>query len=223
MYIVAEETRQTGNVEQKQPTEAFIERMVATYPPPTHLRGHPDTIRQALDTYARALERFAPTVLDRAWQKVVEENEFWIWPKLPDIVKACVHFEREDACRLSPAKDASIDRAASLAWNYRKRFMATSALAKRAQAEGWEGALRGYIDEAAWVQAQLIAGVTRVGHSASLFSHLFRNGGEHEAGVEAFWEKSRKQAESGHIRVHVPHAAVLRWKGRSTHDRQQER
>ena len=222
MYIVAEETRQTGNVEPKQPIEAFIERMVATYPPPTHLRGHPDTIRQALDAYARALERFAPTVLDRAWQKVVEENEFWIWPKLSDIVQACVHFGREDARLRGPANDAAVERAASLAWNYRKRFMAGSALAKRAEAEGWQDSLRGYVDEAAWVQAQLIAGVTRVGYSAVLFAHLPR-GREYEVGVEAFWEKSRKQAETGHIRVHVPHAAILGWKGRASQGRVQER
>ena len=64
-------------MEQEQAAQRFVKRMTATYPAPTHLRSNAEAVQQTLKTYIDALRRFSPTVLEHAWQKAAEENEFW--------------------------------------------------------------------------------------------------------------------------------------------------
>lgn len=162
-----------------------------------------------LDLYRRALSRFDRPALEHAWQKVAAENEYCMWPKLPHIVRACEQFERDAAAK---SNGDWVERATALADAYTRRFMLASQAAVRARESGYEQALKSYVREAAWVQAQYIVGQKGVGYSwAVLFEH---RGGERDKEAEGeFFERAREQALKGHIRVHVPAVMVERWKG----------
>ena len=69
-----------------------ITRMLALYPPPMHLRQDGEAREAALESYAKVLERFDRATLERAWEKVVAENKYWVWPQPGLIVEACELF-----------------------------------------------------------------------------------------------------------------------------------
>ena len=192
--------------------EVILRPMQAVYPCPQHLRADPAARALALATYRRGLARYDRPALEYAWQRAAEGNEFWTWPKLADFVRACEHHRAAVAPR--PAPDgARVERANELAWAYTRRFMATSGVARRAKAEGWEGPLGRYVFEAAWVQGQMIAGCSPVGYAACLLTADPRVAADElRERKEAFLGRAREQAAKGHVRVHVPHAAVERWR-----------
>lgn len=195
--------------------EAIIQPMQALYPPPVHLRNGDGAMEMALDTSRKGLARFQRPVLEAAWQKVAEANAYWTWPKLADLVNACEQFAQ--AARMpkrdGPSHDERIEKASSLAYAYTKRFMQTSQLACRAREEGWEAPLKQYVDAAAWVQGQMIAGCQHLGYSAhALFDYTRVSRDELDERREEFFEKAREQAAKGHIRVSVPPHMVERWK-----------
>lgn len=193
---------------------AILEPMLALYPPPVHLRQSPRALALALDVYRRGLSRFERPVLEQAWQKVVCANEFWTWPKLADLVKACEQCHKQEQKALGgQSHDVRIERANDLAYAYRKRFMQTSPLAARAWQEGFERALAEYVQAAAWVQAQMIAGCPHVGYSDhTLFDYTHTRREELEERKEAFFAKAKEQAAKGHVRVTVPVWMIEVWK-----------
>jgi hypothetical protein len=189
--------------------EAVLRPMQALYPPPVHLRGSEEAVRAALDAYRRGLGRFPRPALEAAWQRVAEANAFWTWPKLSELIRACEECQRRQAA----GQDERIESANERAYAYTKRFMQTSQLASRARSEGWEAPLKRYVDAAAWVQGQLLAGCAGVGYSAhDLFDYTKISREEFEVRRDAFFEKAREQAARGHIRVSVPPHMVERWK-----------
>lgn len=194
--------------------EAILRPMRAIYPPPVHLRGDPDALRLALDTYRRGLARFERPVLEAAWQLAAEGNEYWTWPKLSDLIGHAQEIKRQEQRRNGtgrPASDERIEQAVALSDAYTRSFMKSSRLAGRSKAEGWERQLRAYVQEAAWVQAEFICGVPAVGYSATLFNYPHISAEECREQAETFLTAAREQAEKGHIRVHVPPRMVQQW------------
>jgi hypothetical protein len=186
--------------------EAVIAPMLAAFPAPRHVRGNRSATETLLDVYRRALERFDRPVLEKAWQKVAAEQNYWIWPMPEALVEAC------KALRIEQARTAGEDwvgKATTLADAYIRRFMLTTQAAVRARESGYEAALKSYVIEAAWVQAQYIEGRHRIGYSSAV---LFPGRDRDKEAEERFFEKSRAQAESGHIKVVVPKELVERWK-----------
>jgi hypothetical protein len=184
---------------------AVLRPMRALYSPPRHLRADEDALDAALATYRRALGRFDPDVLARAWQQVVEQNELWCWPKLSDLVKAADQAQRElhpQACG-----QAWVEQATRRTEEYTRRFLKTSAHAARASQGGYEPELKRYVREAAWVQAQLIAGQRDVGYDHAV---LFGQGPRDRDAEEAFFAAARagrKRSDPG-ARAARPHRAV---------------
>jgi hypothetical protein len=189
--------------------QLVIKPMMATLPPPTHLRGNDEGMKAALEVYVRALSRFDAAALRQGWQKAAQENAYWAWPKASTLVAACDHFARQS--RNGSEHDALVQKAEDMAWQYTRRFMKSSGQAGQARAEGWERELKAYVRAAATVQAGLIVGVPHHGYdSYTLFG---RARGEDLAAMrEAFFERARAQAEKGHVRVHVPPSLVERWR-----------
>ena len=105
--------------------------------------------------------------------------------------------------------DAWVERANDAAHAYTKRFMQTTTAAVRSREGGYEAELKGYVREAAWVQAQLIEGREGIGYS----SHVLFGPQPDRKEMAEFFEKARAQAATGHIRVHVPAGKVEAWKG----------
>lgn len=196
---------------EKDVEEAIIGPMTAVYPTPQHLRGSSVAARLALDTYRRGLARYDRPTLLQAWQRAAERNEFWTWPKLADFVRACEEVKEQAGRGAVKPPDDRPERAAQLAAEYTSRFMSRSRLAERAVADGWAERLNVYVAEAAWVQAQMIAGCSPVGYSAVVlggYEKLSRE--EQSERLQEFLSRCREQAEKGHIRVHVPHA-ITEW------------
>jgi hypothetical protein len=190
--------------------EAVILPMTTTFPPPTHLRGNRQAIASALNIYRRALEGFERPILEQAFQKAAAENEYMMWPKCSAILKAAEEFHR--AAHPPPRNpDAWVEKATALSDQYVRRFLKTSTHAVRARQGGYEAELKAYVREASWVQAQYILGRDGVGYaSAVLFNGDLRRDRDHE---EEFFSRARKQAESGHIRVHIAPELMKRWQG----------
>ena len=186
---------------------AIIQPMVATLPAPLHIRGDPAAIEALLNVYRRALDRFDRAVLDKAWQKAAEEQDFWMWPMPEALVKAAEHFHNL-AHPFDPREsDAWVERANDAAHAYTKRFMQTTTAAVRSREGGYEAELKGYVREAAWVQAQLIEGREGVGYS----SHVLFGPQPDRKEMAEFFEKARAQANTGHIRLYVPAAKIGVW------------
>lgn len=205
--------------------EAVIKPMQALYPPPHHLRRNPEALQLALNTYRRALRRFDRPVLTQAWQRVAEQNEYWTWPKLSDLVRACERCEREaHPPGIQSEGESWVEKATALADAYTRRFMEKSQTAQRARDEGWDGALKTYVREAAWVQAQYLVGSPHIGYSAAdLFGYPGVSAAECREQADDFFEKAREQAARGHIRVQVPASMVEYWKRLSGNEKERIR
>jgi hypothetical protein len=189
--------------------EAVITPMLAAFPAPSHVRGNRRATETLLDVYRRALERFDRPVLEKAWQQVAAEQNYWIWPMPEALVEAC------KALRIEQARMAGedwVEKATTLADAYTRRFMLTTQAAVRAREGGYEGALKSYLTEAAWVQAQYIEACQGIGYSSAV---LFPGRDRDKEAEERFFEKARTQAETGHIKVVVPRELVERWKGQA--------
>jgi hypothetical protein len=186
--------------------EAVIRPMMSLLPAPNHIRHDPEAKSRALEIYTRALEKYERPVLERAWQRVVESHELWCWPTVAQLRQAAVQAHRE----LQPAKDpeAWVEKAEAMSYSYTQRFLKTSAVAARAREGGYERELRDFVKAASWVQGQMIGGKECVGYDHAV---LFGKGPRDKEAEQEWFAKARAQAETGHIRVHVPTAMVKRW------------
>jgi hypothetical protein len=189
--------------------DAIICPMVASLPAPTHVRGDPAAVETLLNVYRTALARFDRPVLEQAWQKVAAEQNFWVWPLPETIVRAAEHFHKLAHPNASQEAEAWVERATKLSDDYVKRFMATTQAAVRAREGGYEPALRSYVREASWVQAQYIEGRSGVGYSSTV---LFSSPTRDKEAEQRFFSKAKEQAATGHIKVIVPNEMVKRWK-----------
>jgi hypothetical protein len=185
--------------------EAIIQPLLDTFPPPSHIRGKPAAIEALLNVYRRALDRFERTVLEQAWQKVAAEQTFWVWPLPETLVKAAKHFQG----RTVPQEpDDWVERATKMADSYARRYMLTTQTATRARDGGYEAALKRYVLEASWVQAQFAVGRQGAGYDHGV---LFPARERDKADEQEWFEKAREQARTGHIRVSVPRNMVEQW------------
>ena len=191
--------------------EAVIRPMRALFPPPVHLRGDAEAQRLALDTYRRGLTRFERPELERGWQNVAEGNGYWCWPTLAELARACGQC-RKEAQAAEPVAEPWAEKAAGMAYAYRKRFMETSQTAARAKAEGWAEPLKAYVDEAAWVQAQYLCGRKDVGYNSTVLFGRGATASDCRERAAEFFERARDQAERGFIRVNVPPSMAEGWK-----------
>jgi hypothetical protein len=185
-----------------------IRPMCRLYKPPRHLQASEDTAEEALKEYRRALAPFDADILEQAWRQVVRRHGFWCWPGVADIVVAAEQARRD----VHPAgqPQAWFDRAEALTDAYVRKFMKASAHAARAREGSYERELKRYVQAAAWPQAQVIAGRT---DGQSYESAVLFQDGEDAGQRDAWFERARKQAETGQIRVTVPPALVTRWAG----------
>jgi hypothetical protein len=189
--------------------QVIIEPMGELYLPPLHLRADREARSRALDAYETALAPFDRTTLQRAWEKVVAEQTFWVWPNPGVIVEAC----RQCQSRSKPPSDKNQPRAKALQMteDYTRRYMRTSQVAKLATREGWDGKLREYVAGAAWVQAQLICQVQAIGWDTHLADDLGHFHSSQEA-FTAYRKTIEKPVERGQIRVTVPRSRIREWK-----------
>jgi hypothetical protein len=186
--------------------------MRALYPPPQHLRDDSRALTLALTSYEAALAGFDRGTLQRGWEKVVADHNFWCWPNPGLIVEAC----RQCEPRPKPPSEEEQRRqqALEMAQAYTARYMKTSQVARLARREGWAGQLLDFVQAAAWVQAQLICQVQHIGWDTKLTQGL----GQFHTSKDAFaaYRKTvEKAVEHGHIRVTVPQARIRTWKERS--------
>jgi len=191
--------------------DLILKPMLELYLPPLHLRRDGQAQARALAAYEKGLERFDRETLQRAWDKVVAEQEFWVWPNPGTIVTAC----RQCEPRTKPPgeEEQRQAKAREMAEEYAGRYMKTSQLAKLAKREGWSGRLCEYVADAAWVQAQLICKVQHIGWNAKLAEGL----GHFRSSAEAFEQYRHTPAaanavQRGQVRVHVPAARTREWK-----------
>lgn len=124
------------------------------------------------------------------------------------LVKAAEHFHNL-AHPFDPREaDAWVERANDAAYAYTKRFMQTTTAAMRAREGGYEVELKGYVREAAWVQAQLIeggkvSGIRRMCCSAAsrtarrLLNSLRRRGRRGKQGISGCMSRRRKSRFGG--------------------------
>lgn len=89
------------------------------------------------------------------------------------------------------------------------RFALTQ-LAQQARAEGWERRLMDFVYEAAWLQAQYIAGIPHPGYSQSSLANLRIDDAERRC--REFCESCRRQAQTGTIDVSVPGYLIAEWR-----------
>lgn len=187
--------------------EIILEPMCALFPPPQHLRDRRETLALALASYERALARFDRATLQQGWDQVVAEQTFWCWPNPGEIVAAC----RQCLPRSPSDEEKRKAQALELADAYTSRFMKTAHVARLARREGWSGRLQDYVQDAAWVQAQLICGVRNLGWN----THLAENLGAFRSSAEAFAAYRATlagQVERGQLRVTVPRRQIADWK-----------
>jgi hypothetical protein len=184
--------------------ETCIKRMLAAFPPPTHLRGRPDAIEQTLETYRQGLARFDRETLDKAWLKVAQEHRFWNWPMLSEIVKAAESLRP----RVKP-DDGWVERVTTREDEYVRRFMQTTQAAVRAREVGYEAELKRYVQAVAHVQAQFIEGRKDIGYSSGV---LFPGRVRDKEAEDEWFARQKEQGATGSIRVRVPLALVERWK-----------
>jgi hypothetical protein len=191
--------------------DLILEPMLELYLPPTHLRADAQARERALAAYEQALARFDRDTLQHAWDRVVADQAFWVWPNPGTIVAAC----RQCEPRTKPPGEEEQRQAKALAMaeEYAGRYMKTSQVAKLAKREGWAIWLREYVADAAWVQAQLICKVQHIGWNAKLADGL----GHFSSSAEAFEQYRRTPAvvnavERGQVRIHIPAARIREWK-----------
>src|SRR5207253_2764014 len=77
---------------------AIIRPMKRMFPAPRHLRADEDAYDATLSAYRKSLARFDQAVLEQAWQRVVERNTLWCWPKLSDLIEAAQEAQRTITC-----------------------------------------------------------------------------------------------------------------------------
>ena len=190
--------------------ELIIEPLVERYPPPWHLRHSPEAQERALADYEAALANFDRGVLAQAWVKVVAAHDYWCWPTPAAFVAACESFAPR---RPVPSEEERRrEKAQSLADDFVGRYLKTSKLAKLARRECWLPPLRDYVQEAAWVQAQLLCGVRAIGwtpHTLLGDEATFRSSQE---AFDAYRPQAEKAVKEGEIRVTVPRALIRQWK-----------
>ncbi len=175
--------------------------MAELLPPPTHLRCGQGRIDQALAAYRRALARFPDEALRKGWEAALSGNAVWCWPAVGELVRSCERF----APRPRGGDDGGwAGRAQAMTDAYVKRFMATSAHARRCEA----APLREYARACAWVQAQYLLGRADVAHQSGVIFQLGEDAGEREAWFDA----ARRQAATGRIAVRVPHRLAEAWR-----------
>ena len=189
--------------------DIILKPMCELYLPPLHLRRDADAQERALAAYATALAPFNRDTLQRAWQKVLAEQTYWVWPNPGTIAEAC----RQCQPKPTPPSDEEQrkEKAVQMADAYTARFMKTSHLARLARREGWSGRLREYVQDAAWVQAQLLCRVRDIGFSSNLIEGPGRFHSSREA-FAAYRETIDTAIRSGSIRVRIPATRFRTWK-----------
>lgn len=195
--------------------DLILTPMCELYLAPPHLRHNAEAQARALAAYERVLAGFDAGTLQRGWDKVIAEHDFWgTWPNPAMIAEACRQAQPKPP---PPDQEQRRQKALDLAEAYTAQFMQTAQLAKIARREGWSGYLRGYVADAAWVQAQLIAQVKNIGWNARLADGLGRFHSSAEA-FAAYRQTIADQVKGGQIRVSVPRARILSWKERAAPD-----
>jgi predicted RNase H-like nuclease (RuvC/YqgF family) len=190
------------------------------YPPPHHLRDNEPACLRALAAYETALARFDRPTLEQAWEKVVAEQTYWVWPTPATIAEACRQCESKPP---PPSEEEQRQaQARAMAETYASRYMKTSHVAKIAKREGWADPLRAYVHDVAAVIAQLICKVEHIGWNVKLADGV----GQFHSSAEAFERYRRTPAiahavERGQIRVHVPATCIREWKGSGQHQARQ--
>jgi hypothetical protein len=188
--------------------DVILGPMRALYPPPQHLR-EPKALELALAAYETALAGFDRETLQKGWDKVVADHNFWCWPNPGLIAEAC----RQCEPRPKPPSEEEQRRqkAQELAEAYASRYMKSSQVAKLARREGWAGNLLDYVQSAAWVQAQLVCQVRHLSWDSKLAEPLGRFRSSQEA-FAAYRPTVEKALERGQVRVTVPQARIRQWK-----------
>jgi hypothetical protein len=184
--------------------------MQEMFPAPNHLRASDQARKEALRVYEAALIGFDDEVLRTAWEKVAGNRDLWCWPASGEIANACR--EAQKARPRNGGQSELIDKANELATQYVKGFMKRSRVAARAKNGGWDGELKSYLFEVAWVQAQFLAGVKDVGYSARALKGA-SPGDSKDVRQQAaeFLKNAREQAAKGTIRVQLPNVLVRDW------------
>jgi hypothetical protein len=178
-------------------------------PPPTHLRGDAEAQKQFLADYEQVLSGWSQEVLEAAWPDVLSRQEFWIWPRPQQIHDACKQIASQ---RQQPINHEERRREAEeLANRYTHKYLRRSQLAKLAEKEGWITSLTHFVQESAWVQAQLLCKVSSIGWDTSIAAHLGEFHSSQEA-FNAFRQTVAGAIRRGRIEVHVPPALIRAWK-----------
>jgi hypothetical protein len=189
----------------------FLTRLTERYQPPPHLTGNARARQAVLADYEKALAGFDCYTLDQAWHRVVAHHTGWNWPGCGDLVKAAEFFAPR---RRGPSKEEQRrEQAREMADAYTARFLEKFHLAKLAGQEGWLKPLKQYVEAAAWVQAQLIAGVVNVGWDAQVLMPDRSGPSSSQELFDAYRSTTAvdNAIHRGQIRVEVPKDRIRQW------------
>jgi len=131
---------------QEQVEQLLLRPMQATFSPPPRYRNP----ERALAAYARALRRFEPAVLRRAWEHLAGSHQRGRWPTLAQVIRHCESSAPDAAAAGRRAEPAWLDRERCAA-DYAAAFM-QGALGQQATAEQWARRLQSFVQITAWQQ-----------------------------------------------------------------------
>jgi hypothetical protein len=195
----------------------LLTRLTERYQPPSHLAMNARARAAVLADYENALSGFDAHTLGQAWQRVTAHHTSWTWPSCGELVKAAEFFAPR---RRGPSEEEQKrEQARELADAYTARFLEKFHLARLARHEGWLEPLKHYVEAAAWVQAQLIAGVVHVGWDAQVLLPEPIGQGGSQALFDAYRATTAvaNAVARGQVRVEVPKDRIAAWKEAARH------
>ncbi|AWM40162.1 hypothetical protein GobsT_14000 [Gemmata obscuriglobus] len=159
--------------------------------------------------YIETLQQFDRTTLERAFGRVRDTNTTGFWPSPGRL--------RQAALALAPSipdPDAGRRREADAqAEAYVSRFVRTSKLYREAKRDGWAGSLLDYVQSAAALQAQVLAGTRGVSWDRVLLDP--DSSAEPREQIDALI-RGWRDGGLAEVKVAVPKARIAVWRAAAT-------
>ncbi len=168
--------------------------------------------------YIETLERFDASVLEKAWNRVRQQQTHSFWPSPGKIYQAALAVQAKDR----PLSENAVKRqeARQMAEAYEKRFFASRRkVVKESRTAHWTGYLREFVSNAAWVQAQKLMNCDDISCDAKLLAAGLTGKAPASVGdiLDAYLNQQHvsQAIEKGEIDVRVPRQIIEKWKNRA--------
>jgi hypothetical protein len=192
----------------------ILARLPALGSPGERFFPDPDTDRERAwaliaREYVEALEQFDRPTLERAFARVRDQNTTGFWPSPGKFRQAALSLATPEPDANAARRDAAEQRAGE----YVARFMKTSKLLREARKDGWAGELLAYVQAAASVQAQVIAGTKGISWDAALLDPASDAAPGEQ--IDALVAECRERGLA-EVKVQVPRDRVKAWRAHAS-------